>query len=133
MSDKVEKSDGEWRSQLDAEQYRVCRQCGTEPPFSGRYWATKTPGLYRCVCCRAPLFRSEHKFDSGTGWPSWWQPVAAAAVRELPDRTHGMVRVEIRCARCDAHLGHVFDDGPAPTGLRYCVNSVAVELEPDGR
>lgn len=133
MSDKVEKSDGEWRSQLDAEQYRVCRQCGTEPPFSGRYWATKTPGLYRCVCCRAPLFRSEHKFDSGTGWPSWWQPVAAVAVRELPDRTHGMVRVEIRCARCDAHLGHVFDDGPAPTGLRYCVNSVAVELEPDSR
>lgn len=133
MSDKVEKSDGEWRSQLDAEQYRVCRQCGTEPPFSGRYWATKTSGLYRCVCCRAPLFRSEHKFDSGTGWPSWWQPVAAVAVRELPDRTHGMVRVEIRCARCDAHLGHVFDDGPAPTGLRYCVNSVAVELEPDSR
>ncbi len=133
MSDKVEKSDGEWRSQLDAEQYRVCRQCGTEPPFSGRYWATKTPGLYRCVCCRAPLFRSEHKFDSGTGWPSWWQPVEAAAIRELPDHTHGMVRVEIRCARCDAHLGHVFDDGPAPTGLRYCVNSVAVELEPDGR
>lgn len=132
MTDKVEKSDGEWRSQLDAEQYRVCRQCGTEPPFSGRYWATKTPGLYRCVCCRAPLFRSEHKFDSGTGWPSWWQPVAAAAVRELPDQTHGMARVEIRCARCDAHLGHVFDDGPAPTGLRYCVNSVAVELEPDG-
>ncbi len=129
--EKVEKSDTQWQMQLDAEQYRVCRQCGTEPPFSGKYWASKTVGLYRCVCCHEPLFRSEAKFDSGSGWPSYWQPVAAAAIRELPDTTHGMRRVEIRCARCDSHLGHVFTDGPAPTGLRYCVNSASLDLEPD--
>lgn len=131
MERKGSDVDSEWRSRLSDEQYRVCRQCGTEPPFSGKYWATKVPGLYRCVCCRAPLFRSEAKFDSGSGWPSYWQPVSPAAIRELPDRSHGMVRVEIRCASCDSHLGHVFDDGPPPTGLRYCVNSASLDLEAD--
>lgn len=132
MERKIDRPDSEWRGQLSEEQYRVCRQCGTEPPFSGKYVATKAPGLYRCVCCRAPLFRSEAKFDSGSGWPSYWQPVEAGAIRELADRSHGMLRVEIRCARCDGHLGHVFDDGPPPTGLRYCVNSASLDLETDG-
>lgn len=128
---KAGKSDREWRSELTDEQYRVCRQCGTEPPFTGKYWSSKTPGLYRCVCCRAPLFRSETKFESGTGWPSYWQPVGPDAIREVPDLSHGMRRVEIRCAQCDSHLGHVFEDGPAPTGLRYCVNSAALDLDAD--
>lgn len=128
---KVEKSVDEWREELSDEQFRVCRLCGTEPPFTGKFWSTKTRGLYRCTCCRAPLFRSEAKFDSGSGWPSYWQPVSAEAVRELPDYSHGMIRVEIRCARCDSHLGHVFEDGPPPTGLRYCVNSASLTLEPD--
>lgn len=131
MNERITRSEDEWRCDLSPEQFRVCRQCGTEPPFTGKYWATKTVGLYRCVCCQAPLFRSESKFDSGTGWPSYFRPVAKDAIRELRDETHGMVRIEIRCARCDSHLGHVFPDGPAPTGLRYCVNSASLLLEAD--
>jgi peptide-methionine (R)-S-oxide reductase len=126
---RIEKSDAEWRSELTPEQYHVTRQHGTERAFSGPYWNTKDDGLYRCVCCDKPLFSSQTKFDSGTGWPSFFAPIARHALTEYKDRSLFMTRTEIRCADCDAHLGHVFEDGPEPTGLRYCMNGTALRFE----
>jgi peptide-methionine (R)-S-oxide reductase len=126
---KVNKSDAEWREQLTPEQYAVLRRAGTERAGSGEYAHTKAPGVYRCAGCGAPLFRSDTKYESGTGWPSFWEPVAPGAVAERTDNDHGMVRTEVVCASCDGHLGHVFPDGPPPTGRRYCMNSLALKLE----
>ena len=130
MAEKVVKSDAEWRAQLSPEQYEVCRRKGTERAFTGRYHATKTDGIYRCACCGSELFDSSAKYESGTGWPSFHSPVAKESVRTESDRSHGMLRTEVLCARCDAHLGHLFPDGPAPSGERYCMNSVSLDLAP---
>src|SRR5262245_41834375 len=127
---KVSKTVDEWRDALSKEEYEVARCGGTERAFSGRYWDTKTPGTYNCVCCAAPLFDSNTKYDSGTGWPSFYAPVTRDAVAVHEDRTMGMVRTEVVCAQCEAHLGHVFPDGPEPTGLRFCMNSASLKLEP---
>ena len=132
MADKIEKSRDEWKSQLDAEQYHVTREAGTERAFTGKYWDCKESGIYRCSCCGAELFRSETKYDSGTGWPSFYQPVSPEAVEEHADDTMGVRRTEVVCSQCEAHLGHVFPDGPAPTGLRYCMNSASLDLRADG-
>jgi peptide-methionine (R)-S-oxide reductase len=128
---KIRKSEAEWRAQLTPEQYYVTREHGTERAFTGPFWNEKRAGLYTCICCGTALFRSETKFESGTGWPSYYQPVSAEAVTEVEDRSWFMRRTEIRCAACDAHLGHVFKDGPRPTGLRYCMNGTALDFHPD--
>lgn len=132
MSDpkeKIVKTDEEWRSQLSETEYQVTRKAGTEPPFSGRFWNHFENGVYRCICCGEPLFKSDAKYDHGCGWPSYWEPIDQAKVERLPDRSHFMERTEIRCSKCGAHLGHVFEDGPEPSGERFCVNSASLKFE----
>jgi peptide-methionine (R)-S-oxide reductase len=131
MVEKIKKSDAEWQQELTPEQYRVCRMHGTEPAFSGKYAHTKDKGVYVCACCGQELFDSQTKFESGSGWPSYYKPLDSEKITEKKDASHGMVRTEVLCSKCDAHLGHVFPDGPNPTGLRYCINSVALDLKSD--
>jgi peptide-methionine (R)-S-oxide reductase len=130
MAEKIKKSEDDWRAQLTDEQFHVTRRHGTERAFTGKYNDCKDPGTYHCICCGHPLFDADHKFDSGTGWPSFYQPLNSDAVETQTDSSMLMQRTEVHCARCDAHLGHVFPDGPMPTGQRYCMNSVSMKLEP---
>ena len=127
---RVEKTDEEWRSQLSPQDFQITRQAGTEQAFTGIYWDTKTPGVYNCKCCNTPLFNSDTKYDSGSGWPSFYEPIDASVVNTHEDLSLGMRRIEVTCATCDAHLGHVFPDGPQPTGLRFCMNSASLTLDP---
>ena len=129
MTEKIQKSSEEWKEQLTPEQYEICINKGTEPPFSGKYCNTKENGIYKCVCCGEPLFESKTKFDSGSGWPSFWDPIEEEKIEYITDTSYGMVRTEVNCNKCGAHLGHVFDDGPKPTNLRYCINSISLDLE----
>ena len=131
MNDKIHKSEEEWKQELTPEQYEVCRMKGTESPFTGKYYKTKDPGVYRCAACGNELFESDTKYESGSGWPSFYKPITEENVETENDDTHGMRRTEVTCSKCGAHLGHVFPDGPRPTGLRYCINSVSLKLDPE--
>lgn len=129
MSEKIRKTPEEWKKELTPEQYEICINKGTEPPFSGKYCESKENGIYKCVCCGEPLFNSNTKFDSGSGWPSFWDPISEEQIEYISDTSFGMVRTEVNCKKCGAHLGHVFDDGPKPTSLRYCINSISLSLD----